>query len=370
MNFVPSLLVSGCLSPGLFGESLLRLLDPPDWTGLSLSPAPLWFVCSADRLFWFRSPCSPDYVSCLSPNGTLWLYPELLNNFLIPPSVNQAANANKPNLKLVPRAILVKFRWLTDRDRVMKAARKYKSLQLEENRVMFFPDLSAEIQQQRRMFDGVKAQLQNLDIEFGLQFPAKMRIYHRGKPRTFLTPADVEAFIQKIENSLSLNGTMTHTAKKLSRINPYNPLTVMHGFILQSLNLKDSFCVLACILDRQLSSIWASYMTPRLKKKDREDLIAATQQMQDYLANAGCLCPLRKIDDKEQLVRDLLMFQVVHGDEARFQRLFLSFEIVRIKLMNEQVFILPTRNPVAGGTRRYRPAELGVTGRARGYRPA
>ena len=64
---------------------------------------------------------------------------------------------------------------------------------------MFFPDLSAEIQQQRRKFDGVKARLHNLDIEFGLKFPAKMRIYHKGKLLTFLTPAEVEAFILEIE---------------------------------------------------------------------------------------------------------------------------------------------------------------------------
>ncbi|KAF0022120.1 hypothetical protein F2P81_025627, partial [Scophthalmus maximus] len=51
-----------------------------------------------------------------------------------------------------------------------------------------------------------------------------------------------------------------------------------------------------------------------------EDLIAATQPMQDYLANAGCLRPLRKIEDKEQLVRDIIMFQVVHRVEAPFQR--------------------------------------------------
>ena len=72
-----------------------------------------------------------------------------------------------------------------------------KSLQFEGNRVMFFPDLSVEIQQQRRKFDGVKAQL--LDIEFGLQFLARMRIYHKCKLPTFLTPAEVEAFIREIE---------------------------------------------------------------------------------------------------------------------------------------------------------------------------
>ncbi|KAI9520680.1 hypothetical protein NQZ68_015600 [Dissostichus eleginoides] len=52
-----------------------------------------------------------------------------------------------------------------------------------------------------------------------------------------------------------------------------------------------------------------------------EDLIAATQQMQDYLVNAGCLRPLKKVQEKEQLVHDILMFQVVHRVEAPFQRL-------------------------------------------------
>lgn len=51
-----------------------------------------------------------------------------------------------------------------------------------------------------------------------------------------------------------------------------------------------------------------------------EDLLAATQKIQDYLANAGCLRPLRNIEDKEQLVHDILMFQVVHRVQAPFQR--------------------------------------------------
>uniref|UniRef100_A0A8C3ARA1 Transposase n=1 Tax=Cyclopterus lumpus TaxID=8103 RepID=A0A8C3ARA1_CYCLU len=139
-----------------------------------------------------------NLVSFLS----MWL-PDLLGkeNFLTPPSIDQAfrlpkaatAKANKLNLKPFPRAILVKFCWLTDRDRVMKAARKKKSLKFEENRVKLFPDISAEIQQQRRMFDG-----------FGLQFPAKMRIYHKGKMLTFLTPSDVEIFIHEIETERPL----------------------------------------------------------------------------------------------------------------------------------------------------------------------
>ncbi|TNN75584.1 LINE-1 type transposase domain-containing protein 1 [Liparis tanakae] len=142
-----------------------------------------------------------------------------LNARLTPPSIDQAfrlpkaAKANKQNLKPFPRAILVKFRWLADRDRVMRAARKKKTLQFEENRVMLFPDLSAEIQQQRRMFDGMKTRLHNLNIEFGLQFPAKMRIYHKGKTLTFLTPSDVEVFLREIETERA--GDMTKFIRKL-----------------------------------------------------------------------------------------------------------------------------------------------------------
>ncbi|KAK5870620.1 hypothetical protein PBY51_003553 [Eleginops maclovinus] len=93
----------------------------------------------------------------------------------------------------------MKFCWLKDRDRVMKAARKKKAVEFEGTRLMFFSDLSAEIQQRKRLFDGVKSRLHSHQIEFGLQFPAKMRIFHNGKTLNFFNPADAEAFIQKIE---------------------------------------------------------------------------------------------------------------------------------------------------------------------------
>ena len=69
-----------------------------------------------------------DLVSFL--NG--WL-PEFLGPEYFPNRVSvdqafrlpKAANANKPNLKPIPRVILVKFRWLIDRDRVMKARKNH-----------------------------------------------------------------------------------------------------------------------------------------------------------------------------------------------------------------------------------------------------
>ncbi|KAK0153676.1 G2/M phase-specific E3 ubiquitin-protein ligase [Merluccius polli] len=46
----------------------------------------------------------------------------------------------------------------------------------------------------------------------------------------------------------------------------------------------------------------------------------ATLPLQDYLANAGCRRPLKTIDDVEQLVHDILMFQVMHQVQTPFQR--------------------------------------------------
>ncbi|XP_041833621.1 uncharacterized protein LOC121634773 [Melanotaenia boesemani] len=51
-----------------------------------------------------------------------------------------------------------------------------------------------------------------------------------------------------------------------------------------------------------------------------EDLRAATEPLQEYLANAGCLRPLRQLEDKNLLVDDILMFQVIHRVRGPFER--------------------------------------------------
>lgn len=104
-----------------------------------------------------------------------------------------------------PRTILIKFRWLSDKEQVMAAAREKKSLQLDDdNPLMFFPDLTPEIQEKRRKFDGVKVQLHNLGIEFGMLHPAKMRLYlDGGETLTFLTPAEAQDYIKTVEKERS-----------------------------------------------------------------------------------------------------------------------------------------------------------------------
>ncbi|XP_034088601.1 G2/M phase-specific E3 ubiquitin-protein ligase-like isoform X2 [Gymnodraco acuticeps] len=53
--------------------------------------------------------------------------------------------------------------------------------------------------------------------------------------------------------------------------------------------------------------------------KSLEDLLATTEPLEEYLANAGCVRPLRRLEDKNLLVDDILMFQVIHRVHGPFE---------------------------------------------------
>ncbi|XP_042268934.1 G2/M phase-specific E3 ubiquitin-protein ligase-like [Thunnus maccoyii] len=51
-----------------------------------------------------------------------------------------------------------------------------------------------------------------------------------------------------------------------------------------------------------------------------EDIQTLTSAIQDYLANAGCLRHIRKVEDKTVLVKDILTFQVINRIHLPLQR--------------------------------------------------
>lgn len=62
----------------------------------------------------------------------------------------------------------------------------------DEQEVKFFPDLSTELLCQRRRFDGIKQLLQWFNINYGLVYPAKLRLTVDGQTREFNDPTDAE----------------------------------------------------------------------------------------------------------------------------------------------------------------------------------
>uniref|UniRef100_A0A3Q2WT12 HECT domain-containing protein n=1 Tax=Haplochromis burtoni TaxID=8153 RepID=A0A3Q2WT12_HAPBU len=51
-----------------------------------------------------------------------------------------------------------------------------------------------------------------------------------------------------------------------------------------------------------------------------EDLEKSKEPLLDYLANAGCLRPMRSQRNRDLLVHDIVMFQVIHRVQGPFQR--------------------------------------------------
>ncbi|KAK1895150.1 LINE-1 retrotransposable element ORF1 protein [Dissostichus eleginoides] len=55
-----------------------------------------------------------------------------------------------------PRVVIMKFLNYADKSRIMQAARMKGPILLDNQRVMFFPDISAQLLKRRKVFDGVK----------------------------------------------------------------------------------------------------------------------------------------------------------------------------------------------------------------------
>lgn len=69
----------------------------------------------------------------------------------------------------------------------------------DEREVKFFQDIARETHLKRR--NEVKQKLKDMDIRYGIIFPAKLRITHAGRERIFESPAEVENFISKIKDT-------------------------------------------------------------------------------------------------------------------------------------------------------------------------
>lgn len=60
-------------------------------------------------------------------------------------------------------------------------------------------DISTELQRKRKRFDDVEQRLRDLKIDYGIIYPAKLKLLRGGKPRVFADPADVESFIKDLD---------------------------------------------------------------------------------------------------------------------------------------------------------------------------
>lgn len=100
----------------------------------------------------------------------------------------------------------MKFLKYADKFRVMKAARSKGEILYDNQRVMFFPDVSADLVRRRKIFDSVKKELASLSIptlRYGIIHPAKLLVTVEGRRHIFDTAAAAKDFVHGLKDCTS-----------------------------------------------------------------------------------------------------------------------------------------------------------------------
>lgn len=110
-----------------------------------------------------------------------------------------------------PRPLIVKFHYYSDKARVMEAARRHDQNETpRQQRVLFFNDYSAEIVRKRKAYDGVKAQLREMKVEYALLYPDILRVNTDGGGyRRFSSPGEAKVYVRTLEQARSPQNVLT-----------------------------------------------------------------------------------------------------------------------------------------------------------------
>lgn len=102
-----------------------------------------------------------------------------------------------------PRPLIIKLYNFRAKQRIMAAARKLGSRDSEsastEPKISFFNDFSAGVVRRRKAFEGVKARLRKMKVEYALLYPATLRVTLGDSVKNFTSPRDAELLAQSLE---------------------------------------------------------------------------------------------------------------------------------------------------------------------------
>uniref|UniRef100_H3AWL7 L1 transposable element RRM domain-containing protein n=1 Tax=Latimeria chalumnae TaxID=7897 RepID=H3AWL7_LATCH len=107
--------------------------------------------------------------------------------------------APRPEAGQRPRPFIVRFLKFQEKEMIIRKAKERGALDWEGNKILIFPDLSKELQEKRKRFLDVKKQQRDHGVEYGLFYPATLKIFLEGKDYSFTNPKEAQAFWKKWE---------------------------------------------------------------------------------------------------------------------------------------------------------------------------
>ncbi|KAL1248881.1 hypothetical protein QQF64_022199 [Cirrhinus molitorella] len=115
-----------------------------------------------------------------------------------PPEIDRAHRslAPKPRQGDRPRPFIVRFHRLLDKDSVLRWAKEHKELSYHGHTIKIYEDFSAGVARKCAAFNRVKTSLYKKGIQFGMIYPARLRITHNGE-HVFDTLEAAERYLQE-----------------------------------------------------------------------------------------------------------------------------------------------------------------------------
>uniref|UniRef100_A0A3B5M6N4 L1 transposable element RRM domain-containing protein n=1 Tax=Xiphophorus couchianus TaxID=32473 RepID=A0A3B5M6N4_9TELE len=98
-----------------------------------------------------------------------------------------------------PRAVLVRLHNYIDKQKILNAARNKGIIQVEDRRVSFYQDFSAEIVRKRQESSGARRQLREAGVRYAFLFPAVIKIFNQNGTTTSLSDMkEINEFIKTL----------------------------------------------------------------------------------------------------------------------------------------------------------------------------
>uniref|UniRef100_H2ZRR8 L1 transposable element RRM domain-containing protein n=1 Tax=Latimeria chalumnae TaxID=7897 RepID=H2ZRR8_LATCH len=97
-----------------------------------------------------------------------------------------------------PRIMIFKLLRFPNKVHILRRARELGQLTFKNQKIFFFPDISAELQARRREFTEARCLCHSLHLLFSLLHPARLRVLLREGPRFFVDPEEAVEFLKRL----------------------------------------------------------------------------------------------------------------------------------------------------------------------------
>uniref|UniRef100_H3BE48 L1 transposable element RRM domain-containing protein n=1 Tax=Latimeria chalumnae TaxID=7897 RepID=H3BE48_LATCH len=104
-----------------------------------------------------------------------------------------------------PRIIIFKLLRFPDKIHILRRARELGQLTFKNQKIFFFPDVSADLQARRQEFTEARRLCHSLHLPFSLLHPARLRVSLRDGPRFFVDLEEATEFLKRLPDPPSMS---------------------------------------------------------------------------------------------------------------------------------------------------------------------